>query len=288
MLYNIYININPLYDLSFIVNDILYNLLKNVCYEEVIYSLLDIGGFMKYFKSLLMVAITILSIQVSAGTFSGNIILFPEGCQNSKQKVCKLKEKLTYESDRKDPLGNKMVWQTAEGQDATTIRSGTTDGASIPIWAQPIIGGQYDMSYLKAAILHDHYCYEENQVRTWRETHRMFYDALIDLGVNKAKAKAMYFAVYWKGPRWTKIVSGDSCEGFGNSCIKSLTTTTKLYLVKDRYSDYGLSEKLVEIQELIENNTETSLEDLEKMADSLNSSPILPIKDSIGNNSVKM
>lgn len=207
-------------------------------------------------------------LPIPSGSFFGDFVLLPEGCQNTKNKLCTLKGILTYVSSR-----NGWVWQTDEwaGTTGGTSKSGTTDGASIPKWAQPIFGRQYDMSYLKAAILHDHYCYEENQVRTWQDTHLMFYDALIDLGVNKIKAKAMYFAVYWKGPRWEKTVSGDRCtDSFrGKICIKSSFRITEVRLEEAMYGSEGFDKKLLQVHNIVEKNPEISLEKLEAIAHEL-------------------
>ncbi|WP_060613809.1 DUF1353 domain-containing protein [Pseudomonas brassicacearum] len=147
-----------------------------------------------------------------ASQFTGELKLLPEGCQFTKERKCQLGSMLTFKSP------NGLVWQTDIWK-AGNHESGTTDGASIPKWAQPIIGDAYDASFLKAAIVHDHYCYEENRVRSWVETHRMFYYALIDLGIDKVKAKTMYFAVFTFGPHWRDVVEGEKC---GENCIKTL------------------------------------------------------------------
>jgi hypothetical protein len=54
---------------------------------------------------------------------------------------------------------------------------------------------------------HDHYCYKENHVRGWRQTHKAFYYALNTLGVPALKAKIMYAAVYLGGPEMAKACS---------------------------------------------------------------------------------
>ena len=209
-------------------------------------------------KSILLLFVLFLSSSLYAGKFSGELKLFPEGCQKTKARICKLKGLLTYSSSR-----NELVWQTDEWEDGNG-ESGTTDGASIPKWAQPIIGDQYDESYLKAAIIHDHYCYDENRVRPWRETHRMFYDALIDLGVNKVKAKIMYFAVYWKGPKWVELVPGQGC---GDNCIKhAFPMIMPMYSVADNYEGDEFNKKLLEIQKTLADNPEMSIEQLEEIA----------------------
>jgi hypothetical protein len=91
--------------------------------------------------------------------------------------------------------------------------------ATIPSWARPFVGGPFDPSYIKAAVIHDHYC--DRHVRPWRSTHRAFYDALIALGLDTAKAKVMYYAVYLGGPKWVKLIPGKPC-GSGIACINNV------------------------------------------------------------------
>lgn len=198
---------------------------------------------MKYLNALLVATVSTLSSPILAGSFIGDPVLFPNGCQlianqDDHDKKCRLKGELTYISSR-----NNLVWQTDEWKNGNgnKIFSGLTDGASIPSWARKIIGDKYDKSYLKAAIVHDHYCYVENHVRTWQETHKMFYDALIDLKVDKTKAKAMYFAVYIGGPKWGRdeIVAGETCSGdYGSRCSKIISDES----IEDSLSDEELEE----------------------------------------------
>ena len=144
--------------------------------------------------------------------------------------------------------------------------SGTTDGASIPEWAQPIIGKPYDESYLKAAIIHDHYCYEENHVRTWRQTHRMFYDALIDLGVDQIKAKIMYAAVYIGGPKWVTIVPGQNC---GINCVNNVYPSGQRW-DSERFGSEDFTTELNKFQEIIQNAPEISLDEIDEIAQQMN------------------
>lgn len=141
---------------------------------------------------------------------TGEVVLMPEGCEDSTPRLCRLGAPLRFEQTEN------LVWQS-DVWTSDELQSGTTDGASIPAWAQPIIGKPFDRSYLKAAILHDHYCYAENHVRSWQSVHKMFYDALIASGVSKLKARTMYYAVYLGGARWTKLVPGEDC---GVGCLK--------------------------------------------------------------------
>ena len=145
-----------------------------------------------------------------ASGFEGNIRLGPEGCEAVRK--CFVLEDLKYT----DPDG--LIWLASKRDPAAGrhIMTGLTDGASIPAWAQPFIGKPYDQSYLKAAIVHDHYSYDENHVRGWRATQRMFHDALQDLNLPKRKADIMYLGVLIGSRRWTELVPGDNC---GPNCI---------------------------------------------------------------------
>lgn len=229
---------------------------------------------MRYYSGLLILMIVTLPSLTWSGSFIGDPILFPEGCQQIKDQKrnaqkCRIKGLLTYISDEGDR------WQIDEWKDGS-VQSGLTDGASIPNWAEPLVGDRYDKSYLKAAIIHDHYCYKENRVRTWQQTHRMFYNALIDLKVNKVKAKAMYFAVYWKGPRWKTYAKGEQCIGpHRGPCTKSIITTVLTRSIRARYDDKGFDETLLSIQKVIEKNPEITIEALEKKADRLGIDPFL-------------
>lgn len=88
-----------------------------------------------------------------------------------------------------DPMGQK--WDVPAGT--------KTDGASIPrfLWVTyPPFTGKYRL----AAVVHDHYC--QLRSRGWKDTHRVFYDAMRTSGVPEKTAKVMYGAVYGFGPRW--------------------------------------------------------------------------------------
>ena len=115
---------------------------------------------------------------------------------------------------------DKFVWKAGKGD--------VTDGASIPDLFQPIIGGPFEFDYLPAAVMHDHYTSRAHRVRTWRDTARVFYQAMLVNGVNVIKAKTMYFAVYAFGPHWGFLAKGVPC---GKNCIFTvpiqLTATAK-------------------------------------------------------------
>jgi hypothetical protein len=75
------------------------------------------------------------------------------------------------------------------------------DGASIPQPLWSLIGGPFEGKYRDASVVHDYYC----DVRTepWRAVHRVFYNAMRASGVSEPRAKLMYAAVRFAGPRWT-------------------------------------------------------------------------------------
>lgn len=82
------------------------------------------------------------------------------------------------------------------------------NGASIPRVFWSIIGSPLRGKFVKASVVHDVYCV--NKERTWQATHLMFYEAMLLSGVEPAKAKVIYYAVYNFGPRW-----GDKGENKG-------------------------------------------------------------------------
>ncbi|AVH44963.1 M12 family metallopeptidase [Agrobacterium tumefaciens] len=198
--------------------------------------------------------------------WEGTLTLIPAGCEDTGK--CYLKNDLTF-SD-----GNGLKWRAGkwvEGS-AETIETGTTDGASIPSWAQGIIGEPFKDEYLRAAVIHDHYCYKENRVRKWRATHRMFLEALIADGVPSVKAKIMYAAVFLGGPKWSKLVPGETC---GPDClydsIKNVAGATKvgedvLLLRSDRYDDPAFFAELATIQQKLEANPKMEIAEIENLA----------------------
>jgi Protein of unknown function (DUF1353) len=83
-----------------------------------------------------------------------------------------------------------------------------SDGASIPRLFWTPVGGPLDGAYRDAAIIHDYYCehyakpWPEDYKRDWQRVHRAFYYGIRARGVAETKAKLMYGAVYYFGPRW--------------------------------------------------------------------------------------
>lgn len=95
----------------------------------------------------------------------------------------------------------RAITYTGDAGDAWPVPEGAwLDGASIPRAFWSIIGSPYTGKYLSASIVHDHYCIIKE--RPWRDTHRMFHEAMRCGGVGAFQARVMFYAVYRFGPRW--------------------------------------------------------------------------------------
>lgn len=186
----------------------------------------------------------------AAAQFDGMLGFEPDGCMAKRECILKFPLKFTDMAKR--------VWQADAGD--------VTDGASIPDWAQGIIGGPWDESYLKAAVLHDHYCGKRNF--SWRETHLMFYEALIELGVNSYKAKLMYYAVYAGGPRWLDVVAPTCGEGTKTPCGAAQTVQTVDQIKRaSNYDDMNLHKEMQDVAAYMDAHPDTSLDDIRAMAE---------------------
>lgn len=87
-------------------------------------------------------------------------------------------------------------------------KGAAVDGASIPRWLWSVVGGPWDGAYRNASVIHDWHCVE--RTRPWRAVHRVFFDGMIASGVGSKKAKMMYLAVYYGGPRWDALTVRNS------------------------------------------------------------------------------
>ena len=200
-------------------------------------------------KNFFILLFLFVCAPVYASKFEGELVLEPKGCEQTGE--CTVKNKLRF-TDEKG-----LVWEAAAGL--------KTDGASIPAFFQPFVGEPFEPLFLRAAIVHDHYC--KRHVRSWRITHRVFYEGLLDQGVDKVKAKVMYYAVYLGGPKWVKLIPGENC---GKNCINAITTAAGKPVINYREADYSLFDMNSELSslaiELASDPDSMSLEDIEKRA----------------------
>ena len=142
----------------------------------------------------------------------GRVSFSPEGCQLNTPRICFIESALRY----RVPIADGLVWES-KPYDPSDAPDGTTDGASIPSAVWPLVGLPYDPLFVRPAILHDHYTYQENLVRPWQDTHRMFLYALLEEGVDPVTAQIMYYAVYTFGGHWTELLVGEDC---GPACTQ--------------------------------------------------------------------
>ncbi|MET4045450.1 hypothetical protein ABIC03_007182 [Bradyrhizobium sp. RT6a] len=117
---------------------------------------------------------------------------------------------------RKMELTSALVYTDPKGTTWEVPSGAITDGASVPrvfwTYADPFVG-----EHRNAAVIHDHYC--ETKSRSWTATHLMFYQAMRAAGVPEVRAKVLYSAVYYFGPRW-----GIGTASKGPGATQSLTT----------------------------------------------------------------
>lgn len=205
---------------------------------------------LKQSKSL--AAVLLLLCCSANAQFEGTLELIPPGCEQLGQ--CKLKTPLRFTDSAK------VVWEAEAGL--------PTDGASIPEIFQPFIGSPFDPKFIKAAVVHDHYC--DRHVRPWRQTHKVFYEGLIAEGVSLGKAKTMYFAVFMGGPKWVSLDPGKNC---GLNCVnrfKSIYGVPGVYARRADYSSSDISSSVQSVAKLLEiNSNALSIDELEKLATKL-------------------
>ena len=117
------------------------------------------------------------------GTYRGEVkTVWPMG--EARDMV--LADDFSYE----DPTG--AIWIAPKGW--------RIDGASIPPWAWSFVGGPFEGKYRYASVFHDYAC--DKKERPWESVHLAFYYGMLASGVGEFKAKLMYAAVYFGGPRW--------------------------------------------------------------------------------------
>lgn len=88
------------------------------------------------------------------------------------------------------------------------------DGASIPeaVWSE-VVGTPYTGDYRRASVVHDVAC--EKKIKTSKDAHRMFYEAMLADGTSPARALIFYTAVRLFGPQW------DGAAGVTNMQFKA-------------------------------------------------------------------
>jgi tetratricopeptide (TPR) repeat protein len=113
------------------------------------------------------------------------------------------------DSSFKELAGEDLTFHDANGETWTAPVGTLTDGATVPRMALGVTDGRFQREFLKAAVVHDAYCQQENHdrcpqfhSRPWPKVHEMFYAACLAGGTPELKARVMFAAVSWFGPRW--------------------------------------------------------------------------------------
>lgn len=176
------------------------------------------------------------------------------------------------EDGRIAELQNDLVFIDPAGTRWAAPKGAQVDGASIPRGFWSVIGGPFEGKYRDASIIHDWFC--DQRTRTWQATHRVFYDGMITRGVDPVKAKLMYYAVWWGGPRWEERVShntnlnvGDEFKvapGGGGGTSKRKLTLPSPGRAK---ADADQAEAARKVQSMLEANPDLSLDAIEALGD---------------------
>lgn len=143
---------------------------------------------MKVLQLILVALIVFQSPLVSAEEYFGEFKdeLKGQFLDTEPRPIFKLESKFDF----LDPNG--LLWNVPPAVEV--------DGASIPPPFWSVIGGPFSGGYIKASVIHDHFC--DTKSRTQHDTHRNFYYGMRASGVSLWKAKFMYWAVATFGPKW--------------------------------------------------------------------------------------
>jgi hypothetical protein len=132
----------------------------------------------------------------------------------------------------------------------------TIDGASIPRVFWTVIGGPFEGNYRNASVVHDYYC--DTRSRSWKATHRMFYDAMLCTGVSASRARVMYYAVLVGGPRWSEAAGPARESGGAPSATRvALSPVDEQALANDLAFVESHPLSLEQIEELAEFRVDT-------------------------------
>lgn len=116
-------------------------------------------------------------------------------------------EWLRHENDdRRMKLLEDFAFVDSENYEWRAPAGDSIDGASIPPFLWSIVGSPFVGDYRRATVLHDVAC--KRKLRTSRDAHRMFYEAMRVDGVDEDSAQKFYTAVRLFGPDWDLASDG--------------------------------------------------------------------------------
>lgn len=101
---------------------------------------------------------------------------------------------------RKMKIVSDFAYRDPTGHEWTAPAGSIVDGASIPRLGWTVVGGPLEGKYRDASVIHDVAC--DKRREPWQDVHGAFYTAMRASNVDTIRAKIMYAAVYYFGPRW--------------------------------------------------------------------------------------
>lgn len=93
-----------------------------------------------------------------------------------------------------------LAFVDGQGKAWIAARGGIADDESLPRELHPLQGLPYIAEYRKAAVIHRYF--SRAGTESWKQVHRVLYDASIAEGVSAAQARSLYAAVYASAWRW--------------------------------------------------------------------------------------
>ena len=102
-------------------------------------------------------------------------------------------------------LHNDLIYICNDGLRIQISKGEVTDGASIPKFLWSTEGSPFTGLYRKAAVIHDYLYrlgYGKTPLVSRERADKIFYEAMLELGVSKFEAQKKYRAVRLFGPKW--------------------------------------------------------------------------------------
>ena len=115
---------------------------------------------------------------------------------------------------RKMRLLETITFTDSKGKVWTSEKGRVINGADIPRFFWRVAGSPYVGLHRRPSVLHDIQC--EDRTESYKNVHRMFYEAMLAEGMDKHEAKQKYIAVKNFGPKWDKhgndLVAETDCD----------------------------------------------------------------------------
>lgn len=136
---------------------------------------------------------------VLALTLSSASVAAPGAAAESGRFVDRLIAETAHDGDVM-MLVEPLTYIDTEGLPWTAPAGEVVTGRSVPRWMWSAVGSPMRGAAREAAAIHDYFA--TTRARPWRDTHRVFFEALLTNGVPREDAMRLYAALYRFGPRW--------------------------------------------------------------------------------------